>query len=214
MNDTPAGTLEVSPMAKWKSPIFSDIRNKLGENVVFSMWKGRQYMRSYTKPSNPQTVAQTANRLHMAAVVAWWQVHIANVDHNVGMWNAAALSDLISGFNLFTKTMRGVVITPPTLAHATFSLTLVSVKGSLSDVALVVVNELDHTARMATMKGVGTYTASDFPGWEPIAGEVMYVCNTKAAGVEPITVSSVKYYGMPLYYVNETTGDITEVITT
>jgi len=33
-------------MAKWISPIFSDARNKLGDAVVFSNWKGRSYFRS------------------------------------------------------------------------------------------------------------------------------------------------------------------------
>lgn len=52
-------------MAKWKSPLFSDIRNKLGENVVFSMWKGRPYMRSYVTPANPNSLKQAANRDQM-----------------------------------------------------------------------------------------------------------------------------------------------------
>lgn len=201
-------------MAKWKSPIFSDIRNKLGENVVFSMWKGRQYMRSYTKPANPKTVAQTANRLHMAAVVAWWQANVATNDHYVTMWNAAALSDLISGFNLFTKTMRGVVIAAPTLAHATFSLTIESVTGSLSDIKLVVLNAAGTTVYKATMKGIATYTSADFSGWTPATGDKLYVCNTKAADVEPITSSSIGKYGMPLCYVDEYSGEITPVVLT
>ena len=42
-------------MAKWISPLFADIRNKLGDSVIFSNWKGRPYFRKYAKPSNPKT---------------------------------------------------------------------------------------------------------------------------------------------------------------
>lgn len=201
-------------MAKWKSPIFSDIRNKLGENVVFSMWKGRQYMRSYTKPANPKTTGQTANRLHMAAVVSWWQQHVATVPASITLWNTGALASLISGFNLFTKTMRGTVISAVTLAHATFSVTIDSVTIPANDVLLGIWDASESIVLVASKYGPGVYTAADFTGWTPAAGDQVFVFNNGVAGSGGITVFNYTSLGMPLYKVDETTGVITPVILT
>lgn len=89
-------------MPKWTSPLFSDIRNALGESVVFSMWKGRPYMRSWVRPANPQTNKQSANRAVMDALVARWQAIVTTEDIK-GQYNARALPYTISGFNIFTK---------------------------------------------------------------------------------------------------------------
>ncbi len=93
-------------MAKWKSALFSDIRNKLGNQVTFSSWKGRGYMRAYVIPSNPKTLGQTAHRAAMAKSVALGQGIFAT-EANKTEWNRVALSALISGFNLFTKDSIG-----------------------------------------------------------------------------------------------------------
>jgi len=90
-------------MAKWKSPFFSDIRNKLGENVVFSMWKGRAYMRKYTSPANPNTDAQKRIRDLLRQNNIEWQNKIAAKSDVKTIWNALALPDLISGFNKYSK---------------------------------------------------------------------------------------------------------------
>lgn len=97
-------------MAKWKSVIFSDIRNKLGESIIFSSWKGRGYMRKYTVPANPQTNPQTAFRALWTAGVDRWH-GICSADANTeAMWNAHALSELISGFNKYMKEFMGSTI--------------------------------------------------------------------------------------------------------
>lgn len=88
-------------MAKWKSPIFSDIRNKLGESVIFSMWKGRPYMRQYTVPANPQTNSQTARRLMWSVLVANWSYLIGVDADTEEFWNVYSLPELISGFNKY-----------------------------------------------------------------------------------------------------------------
>lgn len=92
-------------MAKWKSPFLSDIRNKLGENVVFSQWKGRPYMRTYVVPANPNTSKQQANREDVKNLVQRWQ-SIATTEDIKSAWDEFALSYQISGFNLFTKAGR------------------------------------------------------------------------------------------------------------
>ena len=89
-------------MPKWKSPLFSDIRNAIGDNVVFSMWKGRPFFRAYVIPANPNTNAQKAVRLDNTAIVERYQDLYADPDVKTA-WNAQALPYLFSGYNLFVK---------------------------------------------------------------------------------------------------------------
>ncbi|MDP2106501.1 MAG: hypothetical protein Q8J76_10955 [Desulfobulbaceae bacterium] len=105
---------------KWKSPIFSDLRNKLGENVVGSMWKGRPYLRSFVVPANPKTKPQKSHRDIMTKAVANWQV-IAATAANLTEWNRVALPDLISGFNKFVKNYAGSPIAPGYLVDEVFT---------------------------------------------------------------------------------------------
>ena len=89
-------------MPKWSSPLFTDIRNALGESVVFSIWKGRSYFRSWVKPANPRTAKQQANRDVLNQLVKRWQELQSDIDA-VAAWNKEALPYTVSGFNLFTK---------------------------------------------------------------------------------------------------------------
>jgi len=107
-------------MAKWKSVIFSDIRNKLGDQVVFSIWKGRGYMRSLVTPANPKTNKQTAHRAVMTNLVARWGEVIGTADKKA-VWNEYALPDQISGYNKFVKIGRKSKISVPTTASGTGS---------------------------------------------------------------------------------------------
>ncbi|MEM0054411.1 MAG: hypothetical protein QXW80_05875 [Candidatus Micrarchaeia archaeon] len=89
-------------MPKWVSPLFTDMRNALGESVVFSRWKGRQYIRSWVRPANPRTLKQMANRDVLKNLVKRWQAIKSDLDA-VAAWNKEALPYLISGYNLFVK---------------------------------------------------------------------------------------------------------------
>ncbi len=89
-------------MPKWKSPIFSDIRNAIGNNVVFSQWKGRPFFRSYVVPANPNTLAQQAERLNNTDVLKRYQALSTDGDVKAA-WNLEALPELISGANMFMK---------------------------------------------------------------------------------------------------------------
>ena len=102
-------------MAKWKSPLFSDIRNKLGESAVFSIWKGRTYFRSYVIPANPRTNKQQAHRDVLRKLVERWQA-IIDTDEKRAAWNKYALPYAISGYNLFTKYGRKSAISVPATA--------------------------------------------------------------------------------------------------
>lgn len=97
-------------MAKWTSVIFTDIRNKLGDQVVFTNWKGRPVMRAYVKPSNPNTLKQQANRDVQRQAVLGWQTLVGTDAERQPAWNQNALPRLISGFNLFIKYARQIAL--------------------------------------------------------------------------------------------------------
>jgi len=118
-------------MPKWKSPIFTDIRNAIGDSVVFSQWKGRPYMRSWVKPANPRTNAQKAVREHLKAVLKRWQELSADPGV-VTAWNAEALPYLISGYNLFMKYGRSSQISvSPGSGSAPLDVTITYTLGKL-----------------------------------------------------------------------------------
>lgn len=110
-------------MAKWKSPLFSDIRNALGDSVVFSMWKGRPYFRSYVIPANPQTNKQLARRDLLTKLVARWG-EIATSDEIKAEWNAEGLNQLISGYNYFLKVGLKSQISVPSTGSTTSPVTI------------------------------------------------------------------------------------------
>jgi len=89
-------------MPKWKSAIFTDIRNAIGDNIVFSIWKGRGYFRSYVIPANPRTNPQKAHRAVMEELVKRYQSLMADAEVKAE-WNVEGLEYLISGFNVFVK---------------------------------------------------------------------------------------------------------------
>ena len=110
-------------MAKWTSPFLSDIRNKLGDSIVFSVWKGRGYFRKWVKPANPQTLKQQAHRAVLAELVKRWQDIIDTADKTQA-WNNAALPYQISGYNLFVKYGRKSKISVPASASGSGSATV------------------------------------------------------------------------------------------
>jgi hypothetical protein len=104
-------------MAKWTSSLFSDIRNKLGDQVVFSNWKGRGYMRQYVKPANPNTLKQQAVRDATKKIIKRFQEVITS-ENEKGVWNKLALPLAISGYNLFVKYAKKSQIKCPATASA------------------------------------------------------------------------------------------------
>lgn len=102
-------------MAKWTSAIFTDIRNKLANNVIFSTWKGRPYFRKYVKPANPKTAAQTAWRAKLKEIVKSYQTKAAGISAFEGLWKAIGLEKLISGFNAYvSEAQKGKISCPDT----------------------------------------------------------------------------------------------------
>jgi hypothetical protein len=106
-------------MPKWVSPLFTDIRNGLGESVVFSMWKGRPYFRSWVRPANPRTNLQQVRRDIMRNLVARYQSEIIvsqSAPEHSATWNSQALPYQISGANLFVKFGARSLISVPATA--------------------------------------------------------------------------------------------------
>lgn len=87
------------------SPLIADIRGKTAD-VVFSSWKGRNYIRQRVIPANPRTADQTAVRDSLAEAVAIWQQLPGALQDGYG--NAAANLN-ISGYNDFVGRNRALI---------------------------------------------------------------------------------------------------------
>lgn len=87
-------------MALVNGPLFSlDASGKLANAIVFTKWKGRNVVREYVTPANPNTLAQLYDRRALAALNQWWQ--IATTDDKES-WAADAAAKQISPFNAYT----------------------------------------------------------------------------------------------------------------
>lgn len=99
-------------MARVSGPLMSlDASGKFADTMVASIWKGRNYMRKYVIPANPNTAAQSTHRGKFKDAVAAWQ-SLPATDEDIGNdtlqtsvegWNTAAsdCSPPIAGFNYF-----------------------------------------------------------------------------------------------------------------
>lgn len=103
---------------KWKSVLFSELSNKLGDQIVGARWKGRGYFRSYVIPANPKTLKQTANRDCLDKILKHCQSEVLDDVDIKAAWNAMALPQLISGYNLMMKYGRKSQIACPTTGTA------------------------------------------------------------------------------------------------
>jgi hypothetical protein len=84
------------------SPLVVDIRNKVAD-MVFSKWRGINYVRSRVTPSNPNTDDQKAVRNSMARCVNMYQ---SLPQKFKSAWGYVASGKSYSGYNLFTATNR------------------------------------------------------------------------------------------------------------
>lgn len=91
---------------KVKSVLFSEMRNKLGNQIVGTSWKGRMVFRAYKIPANPKSIKQQAVRDHQKKALAWYQTVVIKGSAEADMWDVDALPRSISGYNLFMKLSR------------------------------------------------------------------------------------------------------------
>jgi len=103
---------------KWKSVLFSDLANKLGDQIVGAKWKGRGYFRSYVIPANPRTNKQKAHRAVLKELVALAKQNVLGDAEKQAIWNEEALPYAISGYNLFVKWGRLSKISVPETGSA------------------------------------------------------------------------------------------------
>jgi hypothetical protein len=194
-------------MAKWKSPLFSDIRNKLGENVVFSMWKGRPYMRSYVVPANPNSLKQQANRDQMAKIVAMYQANIKGDESIAAAWDVEALPALISGYNRFCSYGRKVTLGVLDLSATTISIPVTASAIPADRLAVMIYDLNTTTYKLPTSKrGLGTYTEADFTEWVPAAGDLIYIADTKVLDGADIESTAALYKAVNHWKMKEATG--------
>lgn len=86
---------------KWSSVLFSELRNKLGNQIIGTSWKGRGVFRAYKKPANPKSCSQLAHRMHNTKVLELYQANVKGDADKEAAWNTDALPRSISGYNLF-----------------------------------------------------------------------------------------------------------------
>jgi len=134
----------IGKMPKWSSPLFTDIRNALGESVVFANWKGRQYFRSWVKPANPRTMKQQANRDVLKQLVKRYQEISADTEV-VGAWNKEALPYTITGFNLFIRQGMASNVSCPSTGQVNVPFTVTYDLGIPADKAKLYAIKADGT---------------------------------------------------------------------
>jgi len=116
-------------MAKVSGPFMSvDASGTIYKALTASIWKGRNYIRGYCRPTNPNTAAQIAQRDLMAAAVLAWQGLTAVTPDSGALgdgvykdkWNVAArdVYPPISGFNYYVMQylIQGIGPTIPATA--------------------------------------------------------------------------------------------------
>ena len=116
-------------MAKVTGPFMSvDASGTIYNTLTASIWKGRNYIRGWFRPSNPKTAGQFAQRTLLATAVAAWQAldavmpeYGANAAGTYkDRWNSAAreVYPPISGFNYYVMQycITGTAPTIPAVA--------------------------------------------------------------------------------------------------
>lgn len=86
-------------MAGVKGPLFSlDASGTIGDAIVFSKWKGRNYVRRHAIPSNPKSVGQVSVRSMLKFLTQYW-ASLTGVEQ--ANWETRAAATNISPFNAF-----------------------------------------------------------------------------------------------------------------
>lgn len=86
-------------MAGVKGPLFSlDASGSIGDSIVFSKWKGRNYVRRHAIPSNPKTVGQVAVRVMLKFLTQYWQT-LTGAEQS--SWETRAAATDVSPFNAY-----------------------------------------------------------------------------------------------------------------
>jgi len=104
-------------MARVTAPLFSlDARGQIGKAIVFSIWKGINYVRRYIIPENPKTPDQQRVRAIFSWGVDAWHYTLSAANRTA--WDeSASLPSGMSGFNWHQSEYCEAMLegtTPPT----------------------------------------------------------------------------------------------------
>lgn len=171
-------------MAKLQGPLFSlEARGKIGDAMVFFPWKGRNVVRKWLKPTNPQDVDQKLIRQKLAgfgkclaametpgatlangsaAVVAWKAKTPA-----AQIWNAyfveSGMTDLASDgtYTALSAAIQGCSDTAPIWQAAAAALGLVTLYATEDKYATDISPELQLAAAAYAAYKVELSTATD-----------------------------------------------------
>lgn len=89
-------------MAKVTGPLFSlDARGRVGDSLVFSKQRGTNYTKKHTIPTNPQTAAQTRQRMVTAFCTKLWS-HMTDAEK--ATWAPLAAELNLSPYHACLKT--------------------------------------------------------------------------------------------------------------
>lgn len=88
-------------MVKVNAPAMSlDASGTIGNALVFSKWKGRNYVRSHVTPSNPNSANQISVRAMMRFLAQYWATLSAG---DKATWLAQATQKIVSNFNAYSS---------------------------------------------------------------------------------------------------------------
>lgn len=88
-------------MARVTGPLMSlDASGSIADTIVFSKWKGRNYVRQHAIPSNPRSAGQYFTRAMMSFLAKQW-AGLAGADQTA--WTTLAAATNISLFNAYVK---------------------------------------------------------------------------------------------------------------
>lgn len=88
-------------MALVNGPLFSlEAAGQVGKAIVFSKWKGRDYVRQYVVPANPRSLSQQFQRGILGALSKWWASIAASLRDD---WEDLAALGNYSDFNAYCK---------------------------------------------------------------------------------------------------------------
>jgi len=91
-------------MALVKAPLFGlDASGALGDSIVFSKWRGRNYVRILTQPANPKSGLQVGMRSVFKYITQSWDALSAALKT---AWEAEATADNITGLNAQVRTCQ------------------------------------------------------------------------------------------------------------
>lgn len=93
-------------MALVKAPLFGlDASGALGDSIVFSKWRGRNYVRILTQPANPKSGLQVGMRSVFKYITQSWAALSAALKTE---WEGEAAADNITGLNAQVRTCQGL----------------------------------------------------------------------------------------------------------